>query len=250
MGRDPGRSSSDDVSMPPSQTTDILQELRTEWRIVARTTASRRALHGLREHAGDLIPTSARDLGDLVRALEPRGGLDRLARARLVEVLLARSDDPLVRRCLLQTLVPGIVSVARKLRFGEGIADDPRTFLSDTLAEATDLLTDWAGQQRTYAAPDLLGALRCRMRRRMLADKARRAELVAAPDRAAVVGHHEHGGLAYGLAVAAANGDVGARLLYAKCVLGYSTAELAKAAGVSSGAIRRRMVTAAQPFVA
>jgi hypothetical protein len=236
--------------MPPSERTDILQELRTEWRVVARSTASRRALVALRDEAGDLLPSNVLDLGDLVRALEPRGGLDRLTRARLVEILLSRADDALVRRCLLQTLIPGIVSVARKLRFGEGIADDPRTFLSDTLAEATDLLTDWAGQQRAYAAPDLLGALRCRMRRRMLADKARRAELVAAPDRAGSDDDHGHGTFAHGLAVAAASGDLGVRLLYAKCVLGYSTAELASAVGVSSGAIRRRMVTAAQPFVA
>jgi hypothetical protein len=228
---------------------DVLHALRTEWRCIGRSPRARRSLSTLRDGVPDLVPARVSDLAGLVDAMEPTGGLDRLVRARLVEALLARAEDPMLRRCLLQTLLPGIVSVARKLRFGEGIADDPRTFLADALAEATDLLLDWAGQQRAYAAPDLLGALRCRMRRRMLADKARRQELVEPPDRAGDDGCHAPGTFAYELATAAAAGDTNVRLLYARCVLGYSSAQLAVAMGVSSGAIRRRLVTAAQPWI-
>ena len=230
-------------------TSDVLSQLRGEWRSLSRTTASRRALEALRAGTGSLIPASVRDLGDLVAVLEPTDGLDQLSRARVVAALLARGHDPLVRRCLLQTMLPGIVSVARKLRFGEGIADDPRTFLSDALAEATDLLCDWAGQQRDYAAPDLLSALRCRLRRRMLSDKARRAELSMPPDRASQSDDYAAGNLAHELAVAAARGDHDAHLLYARCILGHTSAELASAFGVSGGVLRRRMVTAALPFL-
>jgi hypothetical protein len=235
--------------MHRNDTTDILRDLRDDWRRIARAAPSRRALESLRADAGGLIPERVVDLGGLVLALEPHGGLERIERAQLVAVLLLHAQDPLVRRCLLQTLLPGIVSVARKLRFGEGIADDPKTFLSDALAEATDLLCDWAGQRRPYAAPDLLGALRCRLRRRMLADKARRRELTAPPDLPHDDGDFGAESFAHRLATAAASDDHGVRLLYARCVLGYSTAQLAAGMGVSGGAVRRRMVTAARSFV-
>ncbi|HLK45695.1 MAG TPA: hypothetical protein VKT18_06880, partial [Acidimicrobiales bacterium] len=171
----------------PAAHRDLLVELRREWRSTGRTAAARRAVTALRTGSGPLVPAGVGDLADLVRALEPDGGLDQLHRARLVALLLARSDrDPLLRRCLLQTLLPGIVSVARQLRFGDGIADDPRAFLTDALAEAYELIESWAGQRRVYAAPDLLSALRCRMRRRLLAERSHRDELTDPPELAGV----------------------------------------------------------------
>jgi hypothetical protein len=187
------------------------------------------------------------DLCELVAALEPRSGLETLARARLVAALLARAEDPVLRRCLLQTLLPGIVSVARILQFGDGIADDPRTFLADALTEAHELLGDWAGQCRPYAAPDLLGALRCRLRRRMLADKARRLELTMVPERAD--SDLDGADVARALARAAAAGVTDVDLLYARCVLGYSAIELATAVGTTTGVLRRRLAAAARPYV-
>lgn len=195
-----------------------------------------------------MVPVAIGDLAGLVAALEPSGGLDQLERARLVAALLARAEDPLLRRCLLQTLLPGIVSVARTLQFGDGIADDPRTFLADALVEAIELLHAWAGQVRPYAAPDLLGALRCRLRRRMLADKARRAELIAVPERpdTAAAGVAS---FVRELATAASQGVTDVDLVYARCVLGFSATELATATGTTTGALRRRLVAAARPFV-
>ena len=182
--------------------------------------------------------------------LEPNGGLDRLHRARILAALLLGAGDPLVRRCLLQTLLPGIVSVARKLRFGEGIADSPRTFLADAIVEAIELLEDWAGQSRPYAGPDLLGALRCRLRRKMLADKARRSELHAARERSTKGSDVDAEDLGRRLAVAAAAGVTDVDLVYARCVLGHTATELAAAIGVSNGTLHRRLVAAAKPFVA
>jgi hypothetical protein len=228
--------------------TDVLARLREEWRRLGRTAASRRAVRALRAQHPGVVPVGLLDLTGVVGALEPRGGLDALQRARIVTALLASADDALLRRCLLQTLLPGIVAVARALRFGDGVADDPRTFLADAVSEATALLLDWAGQRRAYAAPDLLAALRCRLRRRLLADKARRAELTAVPDRPAVVA--DAGQLARRLALAANAGVTDVDLVYARCVLGHSTAELADAVGVTASTLRRRLALAARPFLA
>jgi hypothetical protein len=232
----------------PNDSTDFLLQLRREWDHTGRTLMSRRALAALREHeGGDVVPTWIVDLSQLVTALEPRGGLDRLHRARLVAFLLRCAVDPFVGRCLLQTMLPGVVSVARQLRFGEGIYDDPRVFLSDAITELVELIASWAGQSRPYAAPDLLSALRCRMRRRMLAEKARRSELTIVAD---VARNDPDDSFARQLAAAAVRGVTDVDLLYARCVLGHTESELASAAGVSSGVLHRRLVAAARQFVA
>lgn len=235
--------------MRASDRHDLLAQLRSEWPRLGASPGARRSLATLRGRAPEHVPAHVRDLVELVEALEPDGGLTQIERARVLEALLESAGDPLVRRCLLQTLLPGIVSLARKLRFGEGIADSPSAFLGDALAEAAELLFEWAGQRRAFAGPDLLGALRCRLRRRMLADKQRRAELVAPPDRPAREDPHASGSLAHDLALAAASDSSDVRLLYARCVLGVSASELAAAAGVSTGVLRRRLVTAAGSFL-
>jgi hypothetical protein len=74
----------------------------------------------------------------------------------------------------LQTLIPGIVSVCRQLRFGDGIVEDASETVGVALGLASELLTDWAGQSRQYAAPDILSALRGRLRRWLLKEKAAR----------------------------------------------------------------------------
>ncbi len=234
--------------MPHRDPSDVLSALRTEWRGLGRCSEARRALASLRATHDAVVPRGVGDLCELVTSLEPRGGLDTLARARLVAALLARADDPMLRRCLLQTLLPGIVSVARMLQFGDGVADSPRAFLADALSEAFDLLLDWAGQQRPYAAPDLLGALRCRLRRRMLADKARRLELAALPERAHVA-DADTDAFVRALGDAAAAGVTDVDLLYARCVLGYSATELASSIGATTGVLRRRLVAASRSYV-
>jgi hypothetical protein len=228
------------------EASDVLTALREEWTRLGRTSSARDALTRLRAHDGDVVPAWVVDLAGLVAALEPRGGLEPVERAYVVRALLAASDDPVLRRCLLQTLLPGIIAVARALRFGDGVADDPRTFLAEALTEAVELLCDWAGQRRDYAAGDLLAALRCRLRRRLLADKSRRSELVVVPERAS----GDDGALVRRLAVAAAAGVTDVDLLYARCVLGHGAQELAAATGVSTGILRRRLTAAAREFVA
>jgi hypothetical protein len=112
------------------------------------------------------------DLCDVVDALELRGGRNALERAEIVRALLEEAGDPMIHRALLQTLIPGIVSVCRQLRFGDGIIRDPSETLGTAMALASELLTDWAGQSRQYCAPDILSALRGRLRRWLLKEKA------------------------------------------------------------------------------
>ena len=152
--------------------TDLLGQLRREWQRVGRTSEARHALQRLHEHHPEIGVGRLRDLCDVVDVLELRGGLSALQRAEIVRALLEDAGDQLILRALLQTLIPGIVSVCRQLRFGDGIIRDPSETMGVALALASELLVDWAGQSRQYCAPDILSALRGRLRRWLLKEKA------------------------------------------------------------------------------
>jgi hypothetical protein len=151
---------------------DLLGQLRREWPGIGRTRAAQVALEGLVERHPTIGLGHANDLCAVVDVLEIRGGRSALERAEIVRALLEESGDPLIRRTLLQTLLPGIVSVCRQFRFGEGIIRDPSETLGVAVALACELLVDWAGQSRQYCAPDILSALRGRLRRWLLKEKA------------------------------------------------------------------------------
>jgi hypothetical protein len=168
-------------------TTDILTQLRTEWQRVGRRSSAREAARRLDERHPDLDLGHQEDLCDVVSLLESRGGRPVLERARIVRALLEEACDPDVHRALLQTLLPGVVSVCRQLRFGDGIIDEPSETLAMAVSLLSELLVDWAGQSRQYAAPDLLSALRGRLRRWLLKEKeaAKRVSAFDAVERAA-----------------------------------------------------------------
>ncbi len=150
---------------------DVLDQLRTDWRHLAHRGPSTTALRRLRERHVDAPLGGIEDLGDLVDALEVRGGRSVTERARLVQVMLEEAADPDVHRALLQTLLPGIVNVCRQLRFGAGVATEPSETVCVAISLASELLAQWAGQSRPYAAPDILSALRARVRRWLLKEK-------------------------------------------------------------------------------
>jgi len=206
---------------------DLLDQLRREWLRLGRGPDAERAFAGFAQRHPGLATAGLADLGDLVGALETRGGRTVLERARIVTALLEDAADPFLRRCLLQTLLPGIVSVCRQLRFGAGIVREPSETLGVAVALACELLCDWAGQARTYAAPDLLSALRGRLRRWLLKEKAaRRAVAVydAAEEPAA-----DSSPLAARLgAFRGGSYDRLARLTYARVFEGRSLSELAR----------------------
>ena len=151
--------------------TDLLGQLRREWRRLGCSSDARVALALLVDRHGDLGLEHLTDLGDVVAALEARSGRNVLERAAIVRALLEESRHPLLRRTLLQTMLPGIVSVCRQLRFGDGIIRDPSETVAMAVSLASELLVDWAGQSRQFAAPDILSALRGRLRRWLLKEK-------------------------------------------------------------------------------
>ena len=152
--------------------TDVLGQLRREWDHAGRTSAARTSLQVFRERHPLLDLNTLDDLCDVVNVLESKSGRCVLERAEIVRALLEDAQDPLIHRTLLQTMLPGIVSVCRQLRFGDGIIREPSDMLGMALGLASELLVDWAGQSRQYAAPDILSALRGRLRRWMLKEKA------------------------------------------------------------------------------
>ncbi len=155
---------------------DLLGQMRYEWLHVGHSSRAREAMATLAERHQDLDLGGLGDLYDVVALLEARGGRNVLERAEIVRALLEEAGDPEIHRALLQTLIPGIVSVCRQLRFGDGIVDEASETVGVALGLASELLKDWAGQSRQYAAPDILSALRGRLRRWLLKEKvARRA---------------------------------------------------------------------------
>ncbi len=164
------------------RSTDVLAQLRADWRHHGRSAASRGALARLAARHPGLDLARLDDLGDVVDALDVHGGRSVLERASLVTVLLEDAGDPAVHRALLQTLLPGLVSVCRQLRFGAGAVSDTGETVAVAVAMLSELLTDWAGQSRAYAAPDLLSALRGRLRRWLMREKRERG-LVAPIER-------------------------------------------------------------------
>jgi hypothetical protein len=153
---------------------DLLNQMRCEWRYVGHSAQARVATGNLAARHPDLDLVGVNDLYDVVTLLEARGGRNVLERAEIVRALLEEAGDPEIHRALLQTLIPGIVSVCRQLRFGDGIIEDPSETVGVALGLASELLRDWAGQSRQYAAPDILSAVRGRLRRWLLKEKAAR----------------------------------------------------------------------------
>jgi len=151
---------------------DLLGNLRLEWRRAGRSPSAREACGRVAQRHPELQLGALEDLHAVVALLETRSGRNVLERAQIVRALLEEASDPDVHRALLQTLLPGVVSVCRQLRFGEGIIDEASETLSMAISLLSELLVDWAGQSRQYAAPDLLSALRGRLRRWLLKEKA------------------------------------------------------------------------------
>lgn len=207
-------------------TIDLIAQLRREWQHSGRCIESVDALSRVRSSHPEINLEGLSDLYDVVRALEIPAGRGVLERAAIVGVLLEEATDPIVRRALLQTLVPGIVSVCRQLRFGQGIISEPSETLGMALSLMSELLVDWAGQRRAYAAPDLLSALRGRLRRWLLKEKGA-ATLVSAfdvADMAALTSSNLETRLA---SYRGGPDDRLARLTYARVFEGRSLRELA-----------------------
>jgi len=155
------------------------ERLARDWEARRRSPASRDAARALGHAEADIGRLAAADLGDLVDALAARSQasagpwgerLDRDTAAAVFRAALRSAQvHPLVPRALLQALVPGLVGVGRRLDWGNG-GEWPSqdAFTVDAIATAWEVLDEWRGQDRAYAVLDVLSAVRCRLRRRIV----------------------------------------------------------------------------------
>jgi hypothetical protein len=182
------------------------------------------------------------------------GRRQREEAAHIVRVLLREAGaEPFVTRMLVQALVPGLITVAGKLRWGQGGEwQDASEFFAELLSTTWLVVQEWSGQDRPFAVLDLLSAVRCRQRRRLF-----RAKDVS--DRIAPLASDD-GGEPAATAAARDVGETGleqltktliglhldgmrldeVQVLYAHHVLGYSIAELASVTGQDRRALYTR----------
>jgi hypothetical protein len=251
---------------------EVIEQLTAEWRVTGRSGSAVRSLHAVARHdealallvfgSGSGDEAGARGSGsglgsgsgsgsgsvwvapvcptpcDLIDHLRrATGRTERDEAARLVSVLLRESgSDPFLTRLLVQALLPGIITLAGKLRWGRGGEwCDGEEFFGELLTMTWMVLLEWAGQDRRYAVLDLLSAIRCRMRRQLfrakeLGDKAYPQSHADGKSRClntdldeltrVLIQRHSEGMCPEEIQV-----------LYAHNVLGYSIAELAAVTG-------------------
>lgn len=233
--------------------------MAAEWRALGHSPGARQALDRLAAAEPDVAAAGATDLGSLVAILHrARGPAERDRAAALVRAMLRSLDlHPLVPRALLQALVPGLVTVARRLSWGAGGDwEDGGAFFADVLTTAWEVVTGWAGQDRPYAVLDILSAVRCRARRQILGQRDGRRRHVADvdPDLLAAAwtpGDTDLDVLARAIEDLAGHGvdRSDAAFLYANRVLGLSVAELAALTGRSRRHVVRRRDRAAEDFL-
>ncbi len=236
----------------------LIDQMAAEWQSIGRT---RSAVRSLRDVAGrDPVlhllvfgpgndPPPCPTPCDLVEHMRRASGrVRREEAARLVSVLLREAGaDPFVSRLLVQALLPGLVTVAGKLRWGRGGEwQDGEEFFGELLSTTWVVLQEWSGQDRPYAVLDLLSAIRCRLRRQLFRSKDLDGRSVPlGPDLSDAVSSRpetdleELARLLIELRREGMRADE-VRVLYAHHVLGYSMAELAALTGRDRRALYAR----------
>ena len=260
MGGIGGRSNRTVVPMPPTRQRIVpIQQLNAEWRTLSRSPGAVRVLHRLAEQdpvlahlvhgTGSEHPGACPTPYDLIDYMGRASG--RRAReeaAGLVRVLLREAGaDPLVPRFLLQALIPGMMTIAARLRWGQG-GDwtDGSEFFTELVSTTWEVISDWAGQDRPFAVLDLLSAARCRIRRQLFRDRdLHRRQVRLTPEvTAARTAHSETDleQLARTLIELRQQGmqPEEVEVMYAQHVLGYSISELAAVTGRNRRALYAR----------
>ncbi|MGH8980994.1 MAG: hypothetical protein ACRDWE_08240 [Acidimicrobiales bacterium] len=256
-----------------------LRLLDEDWSGLRHSAASRTALERLAAAEPLVARLGCRDLGDLVGLLRATARRDRPARspseegpgerardsgpelpAAVIRAMLHSARvDALVPRAIVQALAPGLVSVARRLNWGAGGEwTDGGAFLADAFATAWELVSEWSGDDRQYAVLDVLSAVRCRLRRRLLQHRRHldhvRSDLLDAESRFGRCASASTDLDQLAGALDAARGreldHPDAAVLYAHRVLGYSLSELSTLTGRSRRYLGARRDRAAQTLTA
>lgn len=220
-----------------------IDQLNAEWTVTGRTEEAREALRRLSAAEPDVAETGAQDLGGLVASLHGARGAHQRERSARVLAAMLRSQDvhPLVPRAILQAIVPGLVSVGRRLQWGTGGEwRDGGAFFADLVSTAWEVIRAWAGQDRGYAVLDLLSAIRCRARRQLLAHRTEHGRTHVGLEPASEGGTPSSGTtaldeLAHLLDAMAGQGIArrDAAVLYGNRVLGLTLSELSEVTGLS-----------------
>jgi hypothetical protein len=247
--------------MPSPRIFRPIDQLTAEWAGSSRTAEARRALGLLADAETEIAALGVEDLAELVASLrQPRSVAGRTSAARILQAMLrSQSVHPLVSRAILQALLPGLVTVARRLSWGSGGEwEGGGAFFADVLATAWEVIVSWAGEDRDYAVLDLLSAIRCRVRRQLLKHRTAAATVVLDPD------VDERADLARGWGTTALDDlaraiedmtgrgldRADAAVLYGHRVLGLSMAELAGITGEPRRRLDGRRHRAEQEFCA
>jgi hypothetical protein len=221
-----------------------IDRMNAEWAWLGRSSESRRALRALESAEPAVAAVGAHDLVELISTMRSgRDGVGREEAAQLVRALLRSSRvHPLVPRAIMQALLPGLVSVSRRLAWGTGGEwGDGGAFFADAVATSWEVVMDWSGQDRPYAVLDLLSAVRCRLRRQVERHRAGTEQMALglagqeATEFAAVSSGPDLDLLARTLDDLAGHGlDPGdAAVVYGHRVLGLSLSELSRLSGRS-----------------
>ncbi|MEI6701788.1 MAG: hypothetical protein WCL38_08550 [Actinomycetota bacterium] len=151
-------------------TTTIITNLTIDWLNTEKSHAGQLLLHTL-----EPIAPGIREVG-LTSALSANGPLLASERFTLLSTLLELSaEEPIAGRALVQALLPGLLGVGRSLGWGKGLGWETRgDFLVDAISSAFEVCQTWAGQHRKYAGPDVLSAVRLRLRRQGLSHRGKR----------------------------------------------------------------------------
>ena len=219
---------------------DVLTQLRYEWTAIGFDAASRAVWRDIQQR-NQLDFVEADSLGTLLKRLEPRGGLTVEERSMVIQVLLQEAAHPVVHRALLQTLLPGLVSTCRQLQFGRGIIHRPSDVVNEAITMLSEILDEWAGQSRPYAAPDILSALRGRLRRWLLREKDHSRRTIGETTLATVEAESSHLLIRLTKLLEQPEHQDLAEMVYARVFQGVPLAELAKERHVAPITLQRSL---------
>ncbi len=224
-----------------------IDKLKSEWEVLGRSKDAELALGNLANLESGIAVLALDNLGDLLEYILGVTGREQRARsAELLRAMLRSSSaHPLIPRAILQCLIPGLIGVARRLRWGHGGDwEDGGSFFSDLLGCAWEVIQDWSDQDRPYAVLDLLSAIRCRMRRIILSQSSTRIEVPLEVNSLELVDESPYSTsgatsleqLARAIEDLSGHGldKADAAVIYAHRVLGLSIAELSRISGCSS----------------
>lgn len=210
--------------------------LEREWEATASRPEATRALRRWAAAEPALAPFVS--LTAVLEAVNCRG-VSRTANDILGALLRVADTEPLARRCLLQAIIPGLVSLARRYP-GDGEHEDR---FQEVLVLSVERIADLAGRDVTWPATAVVGHVRDQLRREAPVRRSQHValedipDLAAGPDRSAaerlagvVVDGYRRGALR----------REEAALLYATRVVGLPSARVAATLGLDADVVRSR----------